>query len=135
LISSSSEKEIEVSVQLIDLSSNSSSTILEEQILLLNDEAVFEFSPISARTNSKTVLIEVIENIFNLKSFLSLTFSFVIYSLTIGISKVMIYNPDGFVESNSRFSAKLKNFSFCLLGNIFYRVPKLSENLPNLLHF
>ena len=67
-MSSSSEKEIEVSVQLIDLELRSSSgrnaslvgpTVLEEQILLLSDEAVFEFAPIVSRTNSKSLLIEV----------------------------------------------------------------------------
>ncbi len=55
-----------MSVQLIDLELKSSGnaslggpTVLEEQILLLSDEAVFEFAPISSRTNSKSLLIEV----------------------------------------------------------------------------
>ena len=65
-MSSSSEKEIEVSVQLIDLNDSKQNAshvgpphILDEQILLLNDEAVFEFSPIGNKTNSTNILIEV----------------------------------------------------------------------------
>ena len=65
-MSSSSEKEIEVSVQLIDLNDNKQGAslvgppqVLDEQILLLNDEAVFEFSPIGTKTNSTNILIEV----------------------------------------------------------------------------
>ena len=63
-MSSSSEKEIEVSVQLIDLNKQGASLVgppqvLDEQILLLNDGAVFEFSPIGKKTNSTNILIEV----------------------------------------------------------------------------
>ena len=81
LISASSDREIEVSVQLIDLKDVASAsktttsstetsfgetapipTVLEEQVLLLNDEAVFEFAPVRSKTNSRSLLIEVSAN-------------------------------------------------------------------------
>lgn len=57
IISSSSESELEICVQLID--DNFERTVLEEQVLMLTDEAVFEFAPLGSKTKNEKVLIEV----------------------------------------------------------------------------
>lgn len=57
IISSSSENELEICVQLID--DNFDRTVLEEQVLMLTDEAVFEFAPLGSKTNTEKILLEV----------------------------------------------------------------------------